>query len=222
MSKFDIKKIRRTIPEKIIFVVAFIIFAIYAFTLLFTFVWTISSSLKTNKEFARNLSFFPQGEWQFVNYAKAFEELNINGTNFIGMIFNSLWLTLGRTAANIFTCCVTGYVIAKYDFKFGKIFYAVAIFVMVIPIMGNLPSQYNLYYALHMNNSPMILIASFSGIGFNFIVMHSFFKGVPWSYAEASFIDGGGHFLTFFKIMLPLVIDFIKPSTFICVQVVGI
>ena len=33
--------------------------------------------------------------------------------------------------------------------------------------------------------------------------MYGFFKNVSWSYAEAVFIDGGGHYTVFFKIMLP-------------------
>ena len=42
-----------------------------------------------------------------------------------------------------------------------------------------------------------------SGFGFNFIVLYGFFANVSWSYAEAVFIDGGGHATVFFKIMLP-------------------
>ena len=34
--------------------------------------------------------------------------------------------------------------------------------------------------------------------------MYGFFKNVSWFYAEAAFIDGGGHFMVFFRIMLPL------------------
>ena len=33
--------------------------------------------------------------------------------------------------------------------------------------------------------------------------MYGIFKNISWSYAEAVFIDGGGHFTVFFKIMLP-------------------
>ena len=33
--------------------------------------------------------------------------------------------------------------------------------------------------------------------------MYGFFSNISWSYAEAVFLDGGGHFTAFFKIMLP-------------------
>lgn len=36
--------------------------------------------------------------------------------------------------------------------------------------------------------------------------MYGFFKNVSWTYAEAAFVDGGGHFTVFFRIMLPLAI----------------
>jgi ABC-type glycerol-3-phosphate transport system permease component len=34
--------------------------------------------------------------------------------------------------------------------------------------------------------------------------MYAFFKSIDWSYAESSFIDGGGHFVTFWLVMFPL------------------
>ena len=37
--------------------------------------------------------------------------------------------------------------------------------------------------------------------------MYATFKSLSWGYAEAAFIDGAGHFGTFFRIMLPQVIS---------------
>ena len=56
---------------------------------------------------------------------------------------------------------------------------------------------------LNILNSPLFLITFANGMGFNFLVLHGYFKSLPWDYVEASFIDGGNHFNTFFKIMLP-------------------
>ena len=74
---------------------------------------------------------------------------------------------------------------------------------MHIPIYGNLPAQYKLYNTLHFIDSPLLLITAFSGFGVYFIYIHAFFKSLSWSFAEAAFIDGAGHFAVFFRIMLP-------------------
>ena len=49
----------------------------------------------------------------------------------------------------------------------------------------------------------MLLLTKAGGFGFNFVVLYSFFKSLPWSYAEAAMIDGAGHFRTFIKVMMP-------------------
>jgi ABC-type glycerol-3-phosphate transport system permease component len=35
------------------------------------------------------------------------------------------------------------------------------------------------------------------------MIYYSYFQNISWSYAEAVFIDGGGHWTVFLKIMLP-------------------
>jgi ABC-type glycerol-3-phosphate transport system permease component len=49
----------------------------------------------------------------------------------------------------------------------------------------------------------LVFITAFNGFGMSLFILKSFFQGVSWEYAEAVFIDGGGHFTVFFKVMLP-------------------
>ena len=100
----------------------------------------------------------------------------------------------------------TGYVIAKYEFKGRNVIYAIAIFCMTIPIIGTTSSMLKLVNSdfLPIYNTPFyVLLTSLGGFGFNFMVMHAFFKNVSWNYVEAVLIDGGGHYTAFFKVMLP-------------------
>ena len=101
--------------------------------------------------------------------------------------------------------CVTGYCLSNYEFKARKYIYSVAIFCMTIPIVGSMGAYYKLIGELGLYDTPMyVVVTNLSSWGFNFLVMYGFFKNVSWTYAEASFVDGGGHFTVFFKIMLPL------------------
>ena len=119
------------------------------------------------------------------------------------MFWNSVWYSCGGAALGVFTSSVTAYVVAKYKFPGRGFIYGLALVTMMIPIVGSFPSQYKVYTALGIIDSPLLLITKAAGFGFNFIVLFSFFKTLSWTYAEAGFIDGASHLKVFFRIMLP-------------------
>ena len=116
---------------------------------------------------------------------------------------------------------VTGYCMAKYTFKARNVIYAIAIFCMTIPIVGNMASYYKLIYELNIYDTPIYVVVTHLGAwGFNFLVMYATFKNISWSYAEAVFIDGGNHFTVFFRIMLPLAMPMVT-TLFILSAIAG-
>jgi len=184
-------------------IVIFILFILYAATLLYPLVWGFLSALKEKTEYmTTNKAAFPK-DWLFVNFIRAFKALNIEGSSMPVMLLNSLWYTVGGTAAAISVSTMVAYAVAKYNFPGRKLLYWIAIVTMMLPIVGALPSQFRMYSALKIINSPLMIITFASGFGFNFIVLHSFFKSLPFSYVEAGFIDGAGNFKCFVKLMLP-------------------
>lgn len=193
---------RKTKSERIAFMVAFIIFFIFALSYLYIFFWAIISSFKTNREFFKSPFSFPE-KWMFKNYVDSFKMLEYNGNNYLKMLFNSLWFSLGTLIINLCTSSCTAYVLAKYKFKGRNFIYSTALFVMIIPIMGSLPAYYKLVSDLKIINSPLFLITATSGFGYNFFILYSFFKNLSWSYAEAAFMDGATDLQVFLKVMLP-------------------
>ena len=162
---------KKSIPERIVYAVVFLLFFLYAASLLYPFFWGVLSSLKEVDEYLDSPFSFPS-KWLFSNYASAFEMLQYNDANFIQMIFNSVWFTVGGTLIAGFVVCMTAYVVAKYDFKGKGFVYALSLVIMVVPVVGTLPAQYRLYNQLHITDSPLLLITYASGFGFNFIVMY--------------------------------------------------
>ena len=55
-----------------------------------------------------------------------------------------------------------------------------------------------------MYNSPLILLASASGVGSMFLIMRSYYNGLSWEYAEAAQIDGASDLSIYIRIMIPL------------------
>ncbi|MBQ3020171.1 MAG: carbohydrate ABC transporter permease [Clostridia bacterium] len=199
----------RTAGEKVVYAIVFLLFALYTFIMTFPFIWLLYNSLKSSYNYYEDyeklrLLSLPF-EWRPRNYIEAFSSLKCEGVNLFGMIFNSVWYTAVVVIEGVFFSACTGYCLSKYDFKLRGTIYFIAIFSMTIPVVGTLPASFKLSGDLGILDTPLQPILSCAGgFGFNFLIMYAFYKNMPWSYAEAVFIDGGNDFKAFFKVMLPM------------------
>ncbi len=177
-----------------------VIFSIYAFTLIFPFLWLIFNSFRGKHDFLEN-PMSVRGPFSFQNYATVFTDENFK---IFEMYFNSIALVLGQTFTSLFMVTCTSYVVAKYSF-FGKNFvYALSTVVLLVPTQGSLITLFEFMNDTYLiNNYFGMIIMTAGGFGFNFFILYGFFKNVSASYAEAAEIDGAGHFTIFLKIMVP-------------------
>ena len=193
---------------KIGMIIAFIVFAIYSLSLLFPFVWMLINSVRDVQEWQQTVNFqdfwgLPK-DWDFGNYLTILT-IDLQGDNLLSMIMWSVILTVLGTIVNIFFSTCAAYVMAKYEFRGKSLLYGLAIFAMVVPIVGTLPAQVQFMEILHLDDSLIGVLFLYSGaFGFNFILLNSAFESVSWSYAEAAQMDGAGHFGIFFKVMIPM------------------
>ena len=205
---------KRSRYEKILFAFVFVLFALYALSLIFPLFYLFMTSFKDSYAYETDIingSLFalPKfAELDYKNYVEALNKMFIIDTYgreiyLYEMFFNSVWYTLGSSFGGVLVSSFTAYALAKYRFVGRNAIYAVIIFTMTIPIMGSTGSTLKLLSTLGIYNTPFFLLTALSGFGFNFMILYGFFKSLPWNYAEAVFIDGGGHFTAFFKIMLP-------------------
>ena len=205
----------RSIKGRLLFGAVFVIFLIYALSLLAPFLFLFINSLKAPGEFLNDsingsIFRFPNN-WLFNNCANVFSEMKMidsrgESVYFPVMLLNSLWFSIVTTFGGLIASSLTAYCLAKYQFKLRGFFYGIAIVTMTIPIIGATGAMFKLTYDLGIYNTPLYpILTSLGGFGFNFLVLYGFFKNISWNYAEAVFVDGGGHFTAFLKIMLPQV-----------------
>ena len=196
----------RTARERIIFALVLVLMIVYALSLITPFLWVFMSSLKDSLEYSSGNAFALPEKWLFSNYAI---DIRIAYAGRRHKLFGN----------DIQQCVVHGgcngseriHVVGDrllhgkvYFLRPRNVIYAIAIFCMTIPIVGNMASYYKLIYELNIYDTPIYVVVTHLGAwGFNFLVMYATFKNISWSYAEAVFIDGGNHFTVFFKIMLP-------------------
>lgn len=198
----------RNKAERIVFFVVFIFFVLYAVSLIYPFLWLIIASLKTPTGYMLDMTMgrpfaFPK-PWTFDNYIYAFNKMEYRGTNFFGMFFNSLWQCALSLFCGLAASGSVAYVLSRFRFRGRNLVYGVIIFTMTVPIIGNTGGMYKLVTDLGIYNTPFYIICtSFNCIGLSFMILYGFFSNISQSYAEAVYIDGGGEWTVFLKIMIP-------------------
>ena len=142
--------------------VVFAIFVVYALSLLFPFLWMMINSIKTTGDFSSGNYFGWPKEFAGKNFI---EVLSMKvGNETIGTMFlMSIVTTVLGTLLNVgFSACVA-YVIAKYKFPGRNFIYGIAIFSMVVPIVGTLPAQVNMMQIFHLDKSLLGVLFLYSG-----------------------------------------------------------
>lgn len=199
---------RRSGVGKVLFVLAFIFFALYSLSLFFPFLWAFVSSFKEGMEFAdiTQSAFALPKKWMFSNWVTCFKVLKVKNTTFIGMVWNSIWYVAVGMVLSLFAEAAVSYALTKYkQFKISTIMYTLVIFFMTFPVMGKTGSNYRTIYSLGLGDSPLyVIVFSLAAFGSNFLIFCASWTGVSDTYAEAAKIDGAGHFVTFFRVMLPM------------------
>ena len=118
----------------------------------------------------------------------------------------SLLYSVGCTTVSIISKAMVAYAVAKYRFRLAPVLYTVNIIVMIVPIVGRLPSELQLMRAIGFYDNLLALcIMKGSFTGMDFMLLHATFCTVSWEYAEAAKIDGASHFTIMWSVMFPMV-----------------
>lgn len=185
----------------------------YAFSMIAILVWSFLTSFKGRLDFYENPIGFPSA-FEFSNFVTAIENFYVDvpkgaqtvRVEFLQLSLNSILYALGGSFVNVFVCCIVAYVTARFHYKFSTILYTIVLVVMIVPVVGNLPSEIQMLRNLHLYDTIIgawVLKANF--LGMYFMVFHATFKRVPNDFTEAAQIDGAGNLRVFFSIMLPMV-----------------
>lgn len=198
------------------------------------FLMAINTSLKTEFDVTNNKLGLPNMDfWAydpdvqgtiFGNYIYAFSHLYVYKENgyivglfsqtvvnkvIYGNLFSSVFYTIlyalvGALVA-AFVPMFMGYLCAKYRNKASGVIYAVVLFVMATPIVGNTPSMLNLMMSLRLYDTFIgnwLTKAGFTNM--YFLIYYAFFINLSSSFDEAAEIDGASQFSVMFRICLPL------------------
>ncbi len=128
-------------------------------------------------------------------------------------LINTALLSLGVAVFQLFVSTFVGYGFARFNFVGKNILFLLTILMLIVPSQTiTLPLYVNLSdflgTGLSLIDTPFaLLFLAITGLGLKnglyIYMMRQFFRGMPKELEQSAYIDGAGHFRTFFAIMLP-------------------
>lgn len=168
---------------------------------IFPFVWMISSSFKSNREYlGSGLSLIPES-LQWSNYVRAWETANFS-TYFV----NSIVFTVSVVIIVVLFSALCGYALGRVKFKGRNVILFIITSTLFIPKGYTIIPIYMLIKEFGLlNTMPGVILAEAGGANILFILLFTaHFRGMPSELEESGEIDGAGFLRTFTTIMLPL------------------
>ncbi|MCC2307456.1 carbohydrate ABC transporter permease [Cellulomonas chengniuliangii] len=174
----------------------------FGLIMIYPLLWMLASSLKPSALIFRDPSLLPS-EIDMSNYTVGWNALSHPFSHYL---LNSAVLVLGALLGNLVSCSMAAYAFARLNFKGRKIWFAIMLMSIMLPIHVVIVPQYILFSQLGWVNTflPLIVPKLLATDAFFVFLMVQFFRGLPRELDEAARIDGAGHVRIFAQVMLPL------------------
>ena len=183
--------------------------ALYLFLLLvaaimvFPLVYAVNAALKPLDE----LFMFPPRIFAknptMNNFADLFVTMGKSWVTFSRYLFNTVFITVAGTAGHLIIASMGAFVLAKYEFPGGQLFFKlVTVAMMFSYYVTGIPNYILINKLGWIDTYWAIVIPAFSApIGL--FLMKQFMEGLPTSLIEAAKIDGANEWKVFFRIVMP-------------------
>lgn len=163
------------------------------------FIFMILGSFKSNNELNRiPPAFFPES-LRFDNFKFVWERMR-----FPILFRNSLFLSVLKTAIQLYTSTLGGYVFSKIEFRGRNALFASILATMAIPWPVTIIPMYQQMLWFGWVNSYVSIVVPFIYNAFGIFMMRQFISGIPDSIIESGRIDGAKEFRIFHQLVFPL------------------
>jgi multiple sugar transport system permease protein len=166
------------------------------------FVWMLSASFKPELDvLTYPIQWIPQ-KW---NASKNYSEVWAGALPFTLYYWNSLKVTIMTTLFSLLISCMAAYGFSKVAFKGRDLIFVLVLATFMIPHQAILVPQFIMFRWLGLFDSHLgLVLIGASGVLGTFL-LRQFFMGIHNEIIESARMDGANHWVTFYRISLPLV-----------------
>jgi len=184
-------------PAGLIFSLFFVGAAL--FIILMPYIWMLMNSFKSQIELRWNPARILPIDWTLAGYIKV-----LDVTPFFSWFSNSVTVTASVTIGVLFTSSITGYIFAKYRFRFKSVLFWILLASMMVPAHVTLIPYFLIINSIGLYNTIYALIVPGLISAFGVFLCRQFCADIPDSLFEAARIDGAGDFSVYIRIVIPL------------------
>ncbi|PZG22013.1 carbohydrate ABC transporter permease [Nonomuraea aridisoli] len=175
---------------------------VFVLLMVYPLVWMAVSAFKPGHLILTQPGLVPR-DLTFDNFVQGWNALN---RPFSVFLVNSLLVSVGSIVGNLFSCALTAYALARLEFRMRKVYLAVTLASVMLPLHVLVIPQYIFFSQLGMVNTyfPLLIPKFLATDAFFVYLMVQFIRTIPRDLDRAAWIDGSGPFRTFWYVILPL------------------
>jgi multiple sugar transport system permease protein len=173
-----------------------------ALVMLYPVVWMVASSVKSDQEIFSSPGLWPD-ELVLGNYAQGWTAL---GVQFGRFFVNSFVVSALAVVGNVASCSMAAYAFARLSFRHRRLFFALMLMSIMLPIHVLIVPQYVLFQNLGWVGTflPLTVPKFLAVDGFFVFLLVQFIRSLPRELDDAARIDGCGPVQIYWRIIVPL------------------
>ena len=171
--------------------------------MIFPLVYAINAALKPLDElFMFPPKIFAQNP-TLDNFSDLFVTMGKSWVTFTRYIFNTVFITFAGTAGHLIIASMGAFVLAKYEFPGGKVFFKLVTVALMFSYYVTAIPNYLIINKLGWIDTYWAIVVPAFAFPMGFFLMKQFMEGLPTSLIEAAKIDGASEWKVFTSIVMP-------------------
>ncbi len=206
--KLNQDKLKARVGRTVFNLLLFLLLFGFCFLILQPFVLKVMSAIKDPVDMNdKTVGLIPK------HFSTYYFELAISQMNLAESSLMSFMLSLIVSVAQLFSCTLTAYALARLKFKGQMLVFLCTILVLLVPPQSYsiaMYMQFRFFTFLEINliNNPLsVFLLSVLGVGFKsglyIYLLRNYFINLPKELENAAFVDGASPIGTFFRVILP-------------------
>ena len=197
--------IKRRKPNRSVWgdIFLYLFLALVALIMAFPIIYAVGSAMKPLDElFKFPPTILPQNP-TFDNFSDLFVTMGKSWVTFSRYLFNTVFITAVGTAGHLLVASMAAFVLAKYEFPGGPMFFKLVTIAMMFTGYVTAIPNYLIINALGWVDTYWAIIIPAFASPMGLFLMKQFMEGLPTALIEAAKIDGANEWRVFSEIVMP-------------------